>query len=43
VGLGPIVVNALFNGGTWAHAWLYLAGPLAGGALAALVFKLQHA
>ncbi len=42
VGIGPILVNALLGGGTWAHLWLYLAGPLAGGALAAVVFGLQE-
>jgi len=41
VGLGPIVVNVLLGGGSFANAWLYLVGPLAGGALAAGVFKLQ--
>ncbi|MGH7526452.1 MAG: MIP/aquaporin family protein [Gemmatimonadales bacterium] len=42
VGIGPILVNALLGGGTWAHLWLYLVGPLAGGALAAVVFGLQE-
>ena len=42
VGLGPIVVDALTSGGTFANLWLYLIGPLAGGAVAALVFKAQQ-
>jgi aquaporin Z len=41
VGLGPTLVNAI-HGGSLASLWLYLVGPLAGGALAAIVFKLQH-
>lgn len=42
VGIGPIVVSALLGGGSFANLWLYLVGPLAGGALAALVYKVQH-
>lgn len=41
VGLGPIVVNALTAGGSFSNLWLYLVGPLAGGVVAALVFKVQ--
>jgi aquaporin Z len=43
VGTGPILVNALAGGGTVANLWYYIVGPLAGGALAAVVFKLQGA
>lgn len=42
VGLGPIIVNALLGGGTVANLWIYLVGPLVGGALAAGVFGLQE-
>jgi aquaporin Z len=42
VGIGPTIVHALVGGGTWSHLWLYLVGPLVGGALAALVFGLQE-
>jgi aquaporin Z len=42
VGLGPILVDATMAGGSFAHAWLYLVGPLAGGAVAAMVFGLQE-
>jgi len=41
VGLGPILVNALTSGGSFANLWLYLVGPLLGGVAAAFVFKLQ--
>ncbi len=43
VGLGPILVNALTAGGSFADLWLYVVGPLLGGVVAALVFKLQEA
>ena len=43
VGIGPIVVNALTAGGSVSNLWLYLVGPLLGGVVAALVFKLQEA
>jgi aquaporin Z len=42
VGIGPTIVNALLGGGTWSHLWLYLVGPLVGGALAAMVFGMQE-
>lgn len=42
VGIGPTVVSALLGHGGFSHLWLYLVGPLAGGALAAVVFKVQH-
>jgi aquaporin Z len=42
VGTGPNVINALFGGGTWGNIWIYYAGPLAGGALAAVVFGIQE-
>ena len=42
VGIGPILVNAAIGGGSVAALWLYIVGPLAGGALAALVFGLQE-
>ncbi len=43
VGLGPIAVDAVLSGGGLSNLWLYLAGPLAGGAAAAMVFKVQEA
>jgi aquaporin Z len=42
VGIGPIAVHAAAGGGTWAFLWLYLVGPLLGGAAAAAVFGLQE-
>ncbi len=42
VGLGPAIVSAAFGGGAVGHVWLYLAGPIVGGALAAFVFRVQH-
>jgi aquaporin Z len=43
VGLGPILIDFFIAGGTFGNLWLYLVGPLAGAAAAAMVFKLQHA
>ena len=43
VGLGPAMVHATLGGGSLAPVWIYLVGPLAGGAAAAAVFKAQHA
>lgn len=43
VGIGPTIVHALMGGGSWAHVWLYIVGPLAGGAAAATVYRVQHA
>lgn len=42
VGIGPVVVSALLGRGGFSHLWLYLVGPVAGGALAAAVFRIQH-
>jgi aquaporin Z len=42
VGIGPTVVTALLGHGGFTHLWLYLVGPFAGGALAALAFRVQH-
>jgi aquaporin Z len=42
VGLGPALVHAMLGAGPVGHVWLYLVGPLAGGALAAVVFGLQE-
>lgn len=42
VGIGPTIINATMGGGSWGALWLYLVGPLVGGALAATVFGLQE-
>lgn len=43
VGLGLCIVDAIQGGKSLGHVWLYIVGPLAGGALAAVVYKVQHA
>jgi aquaporin Z len=43
VASGPTIVHALMGGGDLAQLWMYFVGPLAGGALAAAVFKIQEA
>ncbi len=43
VGIGLTVGHMMFGGGSLTHLWLYLVGPLVGGALAAVVYKFQHA
>jgi aquaporin Z len=42
VGTGPIVVNAIVNGGSLSDLWIYWVGPFLGGAVAAGVFRLQE-
>jgi aquaporin Z len=42
VATGSIVINALFGGGNFAHLWLYLAGPVAGGVLGAFAYRYHH-
>jgi aquaporin Z len=41
VGTGPLVFGMLVGKGALTNLWIYWVGPLAGGALAAAVFKLQ--
>lgn len=43
VGIGPTIIHTLLGNGTWRHVWLYIVGPMIGGALAAGVFRLQEA
>jgi len=43
VGISLTTMHAIYGEGSWEHLWLYLVGPLAGGALAAIVYKIQHA
>ena len=43
VGTGITVIHALLGGGSFASWWLYLVGPFVGGALAAVVYKIQEA
>ncbi|MGQ0646876.1 MAG: MIP/aquaporin family protein [Gemmatimonadaceae bacterium] len=42
VGIGPTIVHAISGGGSWGALWLYIVGPIAGGALAATVFGMQE-
>jgi len=43
VGFGPIVINSWNNGSqNFQHIWIYFLAPLAGAALAALVFRLTN-
>lgn len=42
VGIGPTLVHAILGEGGWGHLWLYLVGPLLGGAAGAWVFGLQE-
>ena len=42
VGIGPNLVHMSVGHGSINHIWLYIVGPIAGGALAALVFRMQH-
>lgn len=41
VGVGATVASALFAHGGWSGLWLYIAGPLAGAALAAAIHRTQ--
>jgi len=43
VAIGAIIVDATSGDGGFADIWLYLVGPFAGGALAAIVYKMQNA
>jgi aquaporin Z len=42
VGIGPTLVSSMLGGGSCEYLWIYLAGPLAGGALAAVVYKITN-
>ena len=42
VGLSTTIVNVVFSEGSFGNIWIYLVGPFVGGALAAVVFKVQH-
>ncbi|MCW5937936.1 MAG: aquaporin [Fimbriimonadaceae bacterium] len=42
VGTGLTIAHALSGGGGWENLWLYLVGPLLGGTLAMLVYKVQE-
>lgn len=41
VATGAILINTISGDGNLSNLWIYLAGPFLGGALAAVIFKLQ--
>ena len=41
MGIGATLASALFAHGGWSDLWLYIAGPLAGAALAAAIHRTQ--
>jgi aquaporin Z len=41
VGIGMTLAHTLMGGGSVSNIWIYIIGPLAGGALAATLFKMQ--
>jgi aquaporin Z len=43
VGVGLNLTHSMMSGAAVGHTWLYLVGPFLGGALAAMVFKVQEA
>jgi aquaporin Z len=42
VGLGTTIMHATMGDGVWSHVWLYIVGPFAGAAVAAIVFGFQE-
>lgn len=42
IATGSILVHAVAGDGNFGNLWIYLLGPFGGGALAAVVYKLQH-
>lgn len=43
VGTGPTIVHAMIGGGSFEYWWIYIVGPFAGAALAAMVYKMTNA
>jgi aquaporin Z len=42
VAIGPNLMHMLSGGGSMSHIWIYMVGCFAGGAVAAIVFKIQN-
>lgn len=42
IGIGPTIIHAFLGGGSWSTLWLYIVGPIVGGAAAAAVFGIQE-
>lgn len=42
VGIGPTIVDATMGSGSWSSLWIYIVGPLVGGALASAAFAMQE-
>jgi aquaporin Z len=42
VAIGLIAMDAIKGGSSLGNIWIYIVGPLAGGAFAALVFKVMN-
>lgn len=43
VGIGATVLHATQGGGSWSNLWIPIVGPLLGGAIAAVIWKVQEA
>lgn len=43
VGFSATAIKAFLDGGEWTHVWLYIVGPLLGGALGSTIWGLMHA
>jgi aquaporin Z len=43
VGIGPTLINAIARRRIVGALWLYIVGPLIGGAIAAMIFAMQEA
>jgi len=43
VGIGATVLHATQGGGSWSNIWIPIVGPLLGGAIAAVIWRVQEA
>ena len=42
VGIGPILIDVFLGNGSLTNLWFYLVGPIVGGVLAVLIFRVQQ-